>query len=137
MTITVRLKGFDNADLRRMRTSLPKILEEELRTWGAEMVALLQQEIRRNGFGLPDKKGGIPLIDTAAYVESFTAQVKKRTLTIWPDGANERMTHAELAELLEYGWSEHPPMPHLRPFEQHMLKKVPVLADRIMKRLKQ
>lgn len=134
--INVKLDGFKDgvAELQAMADNFEPAVHDELQKFGNEVVDYLQDTARSSGFNLPPKArpdGNPPLIHLGIYIDSYVAVVEDWNLGIISEGNNTRMSNADLAELLEFGWGDHPAMPHLRPTLFWMEKRANVLGGRI------
>ncbi len=116
MNITIKLNGFaeGQAAIRQNLRDLPNIAEEALLAMGDKAIEKLRSDAYAGRFG-SSKADGLSLIDLENYINSYKASSAGRlSMQINPEGQNQHMSNAELAELLEYGTTKMPAIPHIR-----------------------
>lgn len=123
-------------ELRSGSKRIPRLINDELRTFGQEAIEDLKKKVWANAFELPEKNrdnGKPPLVDSEKYINSFSGVVKDGVLAIEPTGENDHMSNAELSEVLEYGLPAQgiPARPHIRPWNDGIERKIPLLMERI------
>lgn len=139
MKVTVRLTNFKEgaALLKAGSRRFKSVVKDELRVFSEEAVQRLKEMVLNNELNLPPKRrpdGKPPLYDSGKYISSYKVEMTGNVSSIGPTGLNDNMSNEELANILEFGDGMGiPPRPHLRPLGLWIERKLPTLAERIVR----
>lgn len=137
MKITMKAQGFKEGSelFRKLAGNLEKMV---LKGVGDALLAEFKQRAYAGRF-LPPKVSGLgpPLIDTGAYVSSWSVEAKGRSVTVGPRGAHPEagMSNEALGELLEYGTGRTPARPHMRIMAAWLTSNAKRLVEKELKRV--
>jgi len=123
--IVVGNNGWANAGKLFMRAKMeaPELARRALQNAGDLAIEDFREKARSGAFGPPPKRGGIPIVDTSTYINSWEARVAVFDLEMGPHGANKNMSNEALGQLLEHGTSKMAARPHMRSMAVWMQRK--------------